>query len=207
MANVRLLRQGIEDYQEDVMLRNRQIKKANTAYQASYDQYANDTNAYNAYVNSFNAKAAGGGVYSEGGAYFSVATGDPAVAGSLITQQDGTQVWEIPNSVAEPDANGSYSTYLPYIGEKPGAAPAAPAEPVAPEAPKVPSLTNANLRELGNPGLSPGELEMSRAKGIDARSQLAGDEMKGANSAFADPDDPNNLKERGILARVMGGQL
>lgn len=208
MANVRLLRQSIDDYQKRIAAANAQINAGNDAYQAAYGGYAQQTDAYNAQVNAFNQAAQGGGVYSEGGKYFSATTGDPVDAGSLVTGEDGTQTWVIPNSpIMGSDNDPVGDTVLPYIGEKPGAAPVAPADPTAPAYIKPPNLTASNMRELSNPGMDQAQLAMARARGFEGKSSLAGDEMTAPNSAFADPDDPNNLAERGILARVMGGQL
>lgn len=210
MANVRLLRQGIEDYQKRVEASNAAIDASNAAYEAAYAGYAGQTDAYNASVNAFNAAAQGGGVYSDGGKYFDVSTGAEVQGG--LTTLNGKQMFELPPAgIMMGSDNDAASTgggeLRTYIGAKPGAAPTAPAEPAAPEPVKVPNLTTSNMAELSNPGLDQAGIAMARAQGFEGKSALKGDEMTGAGSAFADPEDPNNLAERGILARVMGGQL
>jgi hypothetical protein len=81
-----------------------------------------------------------------------------------------------------------------------------PAEPAPAEEFRPPNLTQGDIRELKNPSQDMAGLQMMMNKGLIGKSELA-DNEKSKVSAFADPEDPNNLKDAGILARVMGGQL
>lgn len=81
-----------------------------------------------------------------------------------------------------------------------------PDEPVVAEV-KDPNLTVSNIKELENPSADPAGLNLQQSYGLQGKSQLAGDVANSRFSAFADPEDPNNLAERGILARTLAGQL
>lgn len=72
---------------------------------------------------------------------------------------------------------------------------------------KEPNLTQSNMKELQNPSSDQAGLALQQAYGMEGKSQLAGDVANSRVSAFADPEDPNNLAERGILARTLAGQL
>lgn len=69
------------------------------------------------------------------------------------------------------------------------------------------NLTEKEKGLLQKPTYGPAEMNMATSRGVAATSSLAGDTPTTANSAFANPEDPNNLKEKGVLARVLGGQL
>ena len=73
--------------------------------------------------------------------------------------------------------------------------------------PKQPNLTVSNINELKSPSSDQAGLALQAAVGLQGKSQLAGDVENSKVSAFADPEDPNNLAERGILARTLAGQL
>lgn len=73
--------------------------------------------------------------------------------------------------------------------------------------PKQPNLTVSNINELKSPSSDQAGLALQAAVGLQGKSQLAGDVDNSKVSAFADPEDPNNLAERGILARTLAGQL
>lgn len=82
----------------------------------------------------------------------------------------------------------------------------------APTAPTIGDPGRAPFTEkekglLQNPTLGPSEMNMAAAHGVVAESSLAGDVPSAPSSPFANPEDPSNLKERGVLARVLGGQL
>ena len=94
-----------------------------------------------------------------------------------------------------------YGNYTPVYS-----APTAPTAYEQPPPPREPNLTVGNIREMKNPGRDMAGLQMAANMGIIGKSQLA-DNERSKVSAFADPDDPNNLKDAGILARTIGGQL
>lgn len=84
----------------------------------------------------------------------------------------------------------------------------APQEVTTPT-PEEPKGWNPSLRELGElqaPTTDAAGAQMATARGEGAKTGLV-NEAAGRDSAFADPEDPNNLADRGILARVLGGQL
>jgi hypothetical protein len=81
-----------------------------------------------------------------------------------------------------------------------------PTEPVASEEIRAPNLTQSDIRELRNPSQDAAGVQAGINKGLIVKSELA-DNERSKVSAFADPEDPNNLKDAGILARVLGGQL
>lgn len=84
--------------------------------------------------------------------------------------------------------------------------PIIPNEPVVQEV-KEPNLTRSNIKELQSPSSDQAGMALQQAYGLQAKSALAGDVDNSKVSAFADPEDPNNLAERGILARTLAGQL
>lgn len=117
-------------------------------------------------------------------------------------------VKEISEAEAQANREGYVKYYLSPQGYARTAyvAPIAPDEPVPVEAPRAPNLTQSDIRELRSPSLDQAGMQRAANRGIIGKNELVGMEM-GKNSAFADPNDPNNLKEAGILARTLGGQL
>lgn len=75
--------------------------------------------------------------------------------------------------------------------------------------PEEPKGWNPSLREIDElraPTVDAAGAQMATARGEGAKTGLV-NEAVGRDSAFADPEDPNNLADKGILARVLGGQL
>jgi len=75
--------------------------------------------------------------------------------------------------------------------------------------PEEPKGWNPSLRELAElraPTVDAAGAQMATARGEGAKTGLV-NEAAGRDSAFADPEDPTNLADKGILARVLGGQL
>lgn len=115
-----------------------------------------------------------------------------------------------PNSQApqEPPPPSTEPQYIPHPGITlnikaihPGAA-----NFTAPEQPRVNPLnfTPAELRELATPGMTPGQIEMARAKGYYGNPALVGQEEPTKNSAFA---ELNPDAGKGILERTLAGTL
>lgn len=237
MARAKLLRQYIEDYQRKVAGVNEQVEAANAQYQSAYQGYADRANAYNAWVDQVKAGGDrdyfkmedGTWRYMTGrdGQLQAIAPGGrtaPPTYNAIYDSADQLKASRATgyNLVRNPDGTVTpYQTisgrggltYNPMnntygatgrLGEFNEQAPAAP---VAPEPVRAPNLTRSNMKEMANPGLSQGQLALTRAQGFEGKSELRGDEMAAPTSAFANQDDPNNLKEKGILARVMGGEL
>ena len=75
------------------------------------------------------------------------------------------------------------------------------------DVPQQPNLTQSNIKELQNPSYDPAGVVAQGNYGINAKSQLAGEVANSKVSAFADPEDPNDIASRGILARTLAGQL
>ena len=75
--------------------------------------------------------------------------------------------------------------------------------------PEEPKGWNPSLREIDElraPTVDAAGAQMATARGEGAKIGLV-NEAAGRDSAFADPEDPTNLADKGILARVLGGQL
>lgn len=181
MANVRLLRQSIDDY-------NARIAKIDAQYQSDYNKYTADVAAFNADVAAH--------------------PNDPQRSAQVGRQQYivgyGPDTQEY---VGDEFTGGVQTIRHPIYADSPTtlATPVAPAESVAP---KAPNLTNNDIKAMGNPGTDPAGVVRANNVGYTGNSEISA-LNSGAmrNSAFNSPEDPNNLKERGILARVMGGQL
>lgn len=183
MANVRLLRQSIDDY-------NARVAKLDANYQSQYGQYTKDVAAYNADVAAH--------------------PNDPQRSAQVGRQQylmgyQGTE------SVYVPGGLGDDGVWVEQPKAVYADSPTTLANPVAPTqavAPPEPNFTNNDIKAMANPGTDPAGVVRANNVGYTGNSNVAA-MNSGAmrNSAFADPQDPNGLKERGILARVMGGQL
>ena len=180
MANVRLLRQSLEDY-------NNRVAKLDSQYQADYAKYRADVEGFNADVTAhpFNQAASdsvGRAQYLMG---YTPVVEETTEAGKRYIVSGGEPIY--------------------------GDSPTSRSTPVAPAAvvpPRAPNLTSNDARAMANPGTDPAGVVRANNVGYTGNSEIAA-LNSGAmrNSAFADPADPQNLKERGILARVMGGQL
>lgn len=192
MANVRLLRQSLEDY-------NNRVAKIDSQYQSQYGQYTKDVEAYNADVLSH--------------------PNDPAYSQQVGKQQYivGKQPDQMVQAI-DPETGGLRTDIYgnPIMVNQVGAniyadSPTTLATPVAPVqgvAPPPPSFTNNDIRAMANPGTDPAGVVRDNNKGYSGNSEIAAmNDTPMRNSAFADPADPQGLKERGILARTLGGQL
>jgi len=181
MANVRLLRQSLEDY-------NARIAKIDAQYQANYGKYTDDVAAYNADV--------------------ALHPHDPARSAAVGKQQYITGYGPDTTEWVGDEISGSMQTVRhPVYADRPTSlpTPVAPAQSVAPPAP---SMTNSDYRALANPGTDPAGVVRDNNLGYTGNSEIAAmNDAPMRNSAFADPEDPKGLKDRGILARTLGGQL
>lgn len=233
MANVRLLRQLVNDY-------NDRINRANEDYAKEWGIYEKAVDAYNAQIKDAQSGTKYVGQTSEGWGLF----GGVDAAGNLAYQKSLNILNEVPSGgyVSYTEQGAEYPTKLEYVKSGDKVVEYAPTlggqvensggvlvdsgryefqptgvtysylptkTPVEPTTPEVKplNLTEKEKGLLSNPTLGPSELNMAQAWGNVGKSTLAGDEAPAARSAFADPEDPNNLKDRGILARVLGGQL
>lgn len=77
------------------------------------------------------------------------------------------------------------------------------------EVPKAPTFTVNQLEEMANPSNSAAEINRAQAFGYSGKSALVAERDPTKNSAFANlgGDDPNNLKEKGVLARAIAGEI
>ena len=217
MANVRLLRQQVQDYQRELMAVNRD-------YRADYNQYKEAVDSYNTAVAARNTQIANaqknGTNLAEpinGGSSYKVLSGVNAGREVPLVTSLNKNVGDY---VFKHNGSGGLTLYKlqnvswsqkGYVGVATvGKATALPASPVAPEepdAPPGPSFTEKEKKLLTNPTAGPAEMNMGNAKGVSLQSSLAGEVPTASTSPFANPEDPNNLKEKGVLARVLGGQL
>lgn len=221
MANVRLLRQLVSDY-------NNRIDKANTDYEKRWGIYEQAVNAYNAKIEDAKSgtpyvgqtsKGWGifGGVDSRGNiAYKSSAKvynsaselpkTDKIGVRMLVREGDRYQEYKPQVTLPRYNSAGGFKPSGQYYSALPTASDV-PSEPAGPDEIAPINLTEKDKGLLQNPTLGPSEMNMAAARGVVGKSNLSGDELSAPISAFADPEDPNNLKERGVLARVLGGQL
>lgn len=208
MVMARLLRQRLNSY----------VNQVNRA-EADYAQAAE---SYNAVIESIRAgtpyaiRNPDGTVQIVGGATETgdlqllntkVATSPPRDKGDFGGLSTGTKMYAL-------DGSGNVRQY--WIDIAPGGGTkiysskaTTPFMPDRPELvePKQPNLTVSNINELKSPSSDQAGLALQAAVGLQGKSQLAGDVANSKVSAFADPEDPNNLAERGILARTLAGQL
>lgn len=202
MANVRLLRQSVNDYEKQMADANKEVAGVNATYGSAYDKYVADVSTYNSMV-----------------------TGDniPRVKKTeLYGLQDKDKIGVVTKDIVGP--NGQVFSYaLDQTGRYEGRGTPTtfgwhlvntPAQPTAPtqgvvDTSKIraPNLTQGDIKTLKNPPSTPSQGVMATNMGYTHVSNLADGDAPSKNSAFTNPDDPNNLRERGVLARVMGEQL
>lgn len=89
---------------------------------------------------------------------------------------------------------------------------AAPVSPTMPDRPHNPSLRESDYKEMSAPGTDQAGIAIANAKGYTGKSDVEAlndqaSRFTAQQNPFADPNDPYNLKERGVLARTLGGQL
>lgn len=94
--------------------------------------------------------------------------------------------------------------YMPHV--------IAPTTPQMGEVPKSPSLTQNDYEAMRYRTQDPAGMAMETAKGLVGKSDVEalndqGSKFTAQQNPFADPNDPQNLRERGVLARTLGGQL
>lgn len=81
----------------------------------------------------------------------------------------------------------------------------------APEqhAPPAPRFTQNQIREMEHPTDDAAGIVKAQALGYSGNPQLKGLEPASRNSAFSNigGDDPNNLKDKGVLARAIAGEI
>lgn len=72
-----------------------------------------------------------------------------------------------------------------------------------------PRLSLSDLKELNNPRDDMAGIAMANALGYSGNSALVADQPTSPNSAFFNigGDNPNNLKDKGILARTLAGEI
>ena len=247
MANVKLLRQQVTDYQ-----RQRDVNRRK--YEKSYEQYSADTNAFNALIQQQYDASAGMNSKSDldmvGATYYDRAAGTNVAAGGT-TNPLPTSVFDGLTQV-EGAGHNAYANFVPgethkvkyegladgnpyietvvdtwnavhngqVIGSIPAASLATPgyyapdnsigaywdsydkvwrnaasggAEPTQ-QAVKAPNLTRKEVGILEGKVNPMSYADMSK-------------EDASANSAFADPEDPYNLKDAGVLTRAIAGKI
>lgn len=81
--------------------------------------------------------------------------------------------------------------------------------PPTQDAPRAPSFTQGQIKEMENPTDDAVGMAKANALGYTGNARLKGDEPASRNSAFANLSggDPNNLKDKGVLARALAGEI
>jgi hypothetical protein len=223
MANVRLLRQRLSDY-------DAAIQRINRNYEGDYEEYGAKVNAWNAiasktpYVTQILDTSP-----------TQIGDGDPlGGAGKLVRLSDGQRVvldaGPVEGLVEGAYYNGPSSSQVPTgevdaygqpimksvtthgFSKLPAAAGPLPEDPVMPDAPREPNLTQRDVRTLMAPPTNAAGVEMARAKGYTGNSELVAENedrsrITAFQSAFDNPDNPQALKDRGILAKTLAGKL
>lgn len=124
--------------------------------------------------------------------------------------------WEKQVTPATYDARGyeltpEQVTWKPVFTEHPEGAGELPVAPGI-NAPREPSATPQELQALLSNSTDAAGVEMARAKGYSGVSELAAENedrsrITAFSSAFDNPDNPQALKDRGILAKTLAGKL
>lgn len=214
MANVRLIRQRLADYQKNI---NDPIEAYNKTVAGLNAKYNAEVDAYN---KPYNDALAGGQAVQRNpdGKYALVQGVNGTLTPSTKTFVSANTPWTGTNGdqVVVNTKTGTANWYsydngkyvkgaaVPVIGG--GVVPTAPVLPETPGPAKPLNLSLPDTRELAAPTDNPAAMEAMKAYGLLGNSKLAVDEDT-SRSAFKDQEDPNNLKDRGILARTLGGQL
>ena len=219
MSNVRLLRQSLEDY-------NNRIAKLDAQYSADYDAYAEKVNKFNnlpyvteskrVIINPYEGGLSRAVKLSNGQSMFMPkgyenqrpGLGDRYLGSDTVTLPGSTLKGD-PESAIPDQVIPERTVPLPHFGTDPsqyyGEPVNAPAQSTVPHSP---SLTNNDYKAMANPGTDPAGVARDNALGYTGNSEIAAlNDTPMRNSAFSDPEDPQGLKERGILARTLGGQL
>lgn len=207
MANVRLLRQALTDY-------DKKVNQANSGYGAEYDAYAEKVNKFNDLPYVMEGEALGGGdwrVKLSNGQSVIMPAGYEDQRPAAGTRYMRTETVTVPG---DPEAGTPERTVqLPRFGTDPSQYYGAPVNaPTQSTPPRLPSLTERDYAEIANPSTDQAGVAIANAKGYTGNSPLVAENQSAARmspfqSAFNDPQDPQNLKSRGILARTLGGQL
>lgn len=217
MANVRLLRQALTDY-------DKKVNQANAGYSAEYDAYAAKVNEFNNLPYVMEGKALLGGDWK-----VKLSNGQSVIVPAEYKDQRPeagtrymrTETVTIPGSTIKGDPENGVpekvipekTLQLPRFGTDPSQYYGAPVNaPTQSTPPRLPSLTERDYAEIANPSTDQAGVAIANAKGYTGNSPLVAENQSAARmspfqSAFNDPQDPQNLKSRGILARTLGGQL
>lgn len=213
-SRVKMLRQRVEDYNKRY---NAGLNKENTGYDEAYAAYQAQVNAYNDAINGFNTtinNLGEGTLFRDAdGSYKTIGPGGAPQPVTFLTQDQinhGDLGYSLVNGVVK-----FGNTPVPVNATHPALTIGTPAAPPAPseENIKVPplGLTVKQNRELVEPSASPVELERGANVGFLRKSELADNPVAPTekSSAFFNlkGDDPNGLKDSGILARTIAGQL
>ena len=231
MANVRLLRQQVTDYQRKYALDRRK-------YEKNYNKYAADSEAFNAEMTRMSAETAAqvGPEYQYSMPYYDSEKGYvvDAVTGAAVTGIGGQDVsaaiaatqpsdptihnqraWAVGDKtydsfMAARDAGGQ-SIFNPFSTAEPDQSKAITAVVwdaygnawrrylSSPDVPtqhqtKAPNLTQKEV------GILQGEVSPY------SYAEMAKEDTS-PTSAFADPEDPYNLKDAGVLTRAIAGKI
>lgn len=247
MANVRLLRQLVQDYQNRFNAVNEGYQDKRSIYEkavAGYNSAVERTRAGEEHLWKVEGQSTNYAIFSgvnedTGGLMFkskaNVVDAPPQDVSGAIVDSEGNPATTPLNNVWVRGDNGIATLYtiaqtgtekktvpgyegdtreievpvFQYVPSQRTVALAPDEPPVAPDRGKYPRdpFTEKEKGILSNPPATQSEMNLANAKGAYPQSALAGDQPASPTSAFANPEDPNNLKEKGVLARVLGGQL
>ncbi len=206
-SRVKMLRQRVEDYNKRY---NAGLNKENTGYNEEYAAYQAQVNAYNDAITAINnLRDREIFVAADGGYYKKFSSGSLRIPFLTQAQIDhGDFGYSLVNGVVKYGNTPQPVHVYPALAAGTPAAPPAPSE----ENIKVPplGLTLKQEHELVAPSANPVELERGANVGFLRKSELADNPAAPTekNSAFFNlkGDDPNGLKDSGILARTIAGQ-
>lgn len=207
MAGVRLLRQSIEQY-------GKQVQRVNADYAGKYDDYVDQVNAWNTVANEtprvYGFRRDGNFVKGDDIEHAFKVPGLSVDPNNL--PESGDYLVGTREVVAPPNTRsaGTTTTYGIFAKTPTNAGP----QPEAPTEPnlRAPNITEAEYAKLKSPPSDQAGVAMANAKGYTGVSDLAAENVPAARmspftSAFTDPADPGNIRQRGVLARTLAGQL
>ena len=129
-------------------------------------------------------------------------TDNTAYPNDLIFDDMGNRV--IPKTGAATPAGWQKTDYTARLMEFNGTE---PVKPPNPEEPDFYTMSRREEAELVNPTATTAEATLAANKGLPAKTELANQQSGGAASVYAERDQEEAIKQSGILARVLSGQI
>lgn len=132
---------------------------------------------------------------------------DPAYSGGNFTYDDmGNVIGTSPTGTPGASTPAGYkpTQYSARLMEFNGTEPVKPPDP---EEPDFYTMSRREEAELVNPTATTAEATLAANKGLPAKTEVANQQSGGAASVYAERDQEEAIKQSGILARVMSGQI